>query len=69
MTPMRHNRWGTPMINKVTTTVGVVIVMAAGLVLSACQVSPGAGKYYNEGQYQERIWFDGWDKTFAPPFR
>lgn len=55
------------MTRKATTTVGMAVVLAAGLVLSACQHSDGDWQFYDEGQYKERIWFDGWDKTFAPP--
>ena len=54
-------------MHKVRTTLGVMIVMAVGLVLSACQHSDDNWEFYDEGQYKERIWFDGWDKTFAPP--
>ena len=39
------------MTHKVMTTVGVVIVIAVGLVLSACQASPGYwGGYDDEVQ-------------------
>ena len=54
-------------MHKMKTTIGVVIVVAAGFVLSACQHSDGDWEVYDEGQYKERICFDGWDKTFAPP--
>ena len=54
-------------MHKMKTTIGVVIVVAAGFVLSACQHPDGDWEVYDEGQYKERIWFDGWDKTFAPP--
>ena len=57
------------MIHKVMTTIGVVSFIAVGLALSACQYSAGDWEFYDEGQYEERKWFDGWDKTFAVPKR
>ncbi len=52
------------MIQKMMTTVGLMFVVASGLALSACQYSPGNWEFYDEGRYEERIWFDGWDKSF-----
>tara|TARA_B100000676_G_C18040829_1_gene824843 strand:- start:606 stop:776 length:171 start_codon:yes stop_codon:yes gene_type:complete len=54
-------------MQKVTTLTGVVFVLAVSFALSACQHYDGDWQFYNEGQYEERIWFDGWDKTFFQP--
>lgn len=52
------------MIHKIIKTMGLTFVLASGLAVSACQYSPGNWKYYDEGLYEERIWFDGWDRSF-----